>query len=84
MAKFSLKLEMQSKEEESQATTNQSTRENLVTEADRECLMLGKKPKSESLGCQTYQTLNGMAWNKMKLINKTTGNGTEMKLKGKK
>jgi hypothetical protein len=68
MAKFSLKLEMRSKEEESQATTNQSTRENLITEADRECLMLGKKPKSESVGYQT----NGMGWNKMKLINKGT------------
>jgi hypothetical protein len=47
MAKFSQKL--QSKEEQSQATTNHSTRENLISEADKECLMLGKKPKSESL-----------------------------------
>jgi len=49
MAKFSEKLQMQSKEEQSQATTNQSTRENLVSEAERECLILGKKPKSESI-----------------------------------
>lgn len=47
MAKFSQKL--QSKEEQSQATTNHSTRENLISDADKECLMLGKKPKSEGL-----------------------------------
>jgi len=69
MAKFSLKLEMRSKEEESQATTNQSTRENLITEADGDCLKLGKKPKSES---HRYQTLSSMAWNKMKLMEKGT------------
>jgi hypothetical protein len=65
MAKFNHKLELQfklnstdysykgpgssSKEEQSQATTNQSTRENLVSEAERECLKLGRKPESESI-----------------------------------